>query len=123
MDGLEDKGYMPISMPHNISSFGARCLLEPNTAKIGGTVKHVANDIKVNRGSNDTVSLPVSKKSSTGAALMVTIENLSAADSAFREMDIAKEIAILTKNYILETAPVAMDNKPIYRLRYQPDNQ
>jgi len=44
----------------------------------------------------------------TIANLSVTVENLSAAESAIRDADIAEEVALLTRNQILVQAATAM---------------
>ncbi|MBI4389148.1 MAG: flagellin FliC, partial [Nitrospinae bacterium] len=42
------------------------------------------------------------------ANLSITIENLSSAESAIRDADIAEEVAFLTRNQILVQAATAM---------------
>jgi len=48
----------------------------------------------------------------TIANLSITVENLSAAESAIRDADIAEEVAFLTRNQILVQAATAMVGQP-----------
>jgi len=92
---------MSIKVFRNISSLNAQRFLAPNTA-VKKSVEQSTNGIRINRSSDNDVDFKVSEElSSDNRILNVAIENLSAADSTTREKDIAREIAILTRNYIL----------------------
>ena len=98
---------MSIRVFRNISSLNAQSFLAQNTA-VKKPVERAASGIKVNRGRDDAVDFKVSEGlRSDSRILNITIENLSAADSTTRDTDIAKEIAILTRQYIQITASVA----------------
>ena len=111
---------MPIRIIHNISSLKTQRFLELNS-EVKKSIEQVATGIRINRGS-DAIYLKVSKGlRSDNRILNVTIENLNAADSTIRETDVAKEIAILTRKYILETASGDRENKPIYDSGFRPE--
>ena len=98
---------MSIRIFRNASILGAQRFLESDTAKAGGSVKRMASGGILNQRNGDAVCL---EGLSTGnRSLKVTIENLRAADSTICETDIAKEIATLTRRYIIGTAPTARE--------------
>ena len=113
---------MPIRIFSNISILGSQRFLELDNTKVGKSIKRVTNGVRVNRDNDNTADFKVSEGlRSDNRILNVTIENLNAADSIIRETGVAKEIAILTRKYILETASVDGKNKPIYDSRYRPE--
>ncbi len=67
---------------------------------------------------NDSISIVTQGRGKVGAVqnrlvrtianLSITVENLSAAESAIRDADIAEEVAFLTRNQILVQAAIAM---------------
>jgi len=92
---------MSIRIFRNASILGAQRFLESDTAKAGGSIKRVVSGGILNQRNGDAVCL---EGLSTGnRSLKVTIENLNAADSTIQGTDIAKKIAVLTRDYILET--------------------
>ena len=98
---------MPIRIFRNISALSAQRFSESNTTKFGGSVERVASGIKRNRDSDDAVDIKASEGLHPDDRIFnIKTENLSAADSTITETDIAKEIAILTRKYILETASI-----------------
>ena len=97
-----------IKVFRNMLSLNAQRFLAPNTA-VKKSVEQITNGIRINRDSDNTADFKVSEGlRSDSRILNITIENLSAADSTVFETDIAKEIAILTRKYILETPSVTM---------------
>ena len=103
---------MPIRISRDIPTLDAKRFLESNTTKIGESVRGATSDIRLGQGRGDTVNLPVSEELiNSKLASKVTVENFYAADSTFREANIFKEIAMLTRNYILRTAPAAIEEQ------------
>ena len=100
---------MSIRVFRNMSSLNAQSFLAQNTA-VKKPVERAASGTKVNRGRDGAVDFKVSEglRSDT-RTLKITIENLRAADSTICETDIAKEIATLTRRYIIGAAPTARE--------------
>ena len=112
---------MSIKVFRNMLSLNAQRFLAPNTA-IKKSVGQITNDIRINRSSDDAVDFKVSGElRSDNRIINIAMENLSAADSTIRETGIAKEIAILTRNHILGTASVTMEEQTDLRTKHQPN--
>ena len=102
---------MPIRISRNISTLCAERVLQSKTA-VSRFVEQVADGTKINRVEGDPIDFNVSEGlRSDNQILNVTIENLSAANSTTRETAVAKEIAILTRKYVLQTSSIAMEDQ------------
>mgnify|MGYP001403603003 CR=1 FL=1 len=94
---------MAIKISRVSSTLGTQIFLNTNTA-INSSTERVENSSKINRIFNDTVDFKVSKEPrSENLILSALIENQNAAESTTLGTVNPKEIAILTKNYILKT--------------------
>ena len=101
---------MPIRIFCDISTLGTQRISEPNN-NIDKPVEQ-SNGIRINRGRDDSSDFKISEGLNAGnRILQVTRENLNAASSTIQERDVAKKIAILTRNYILETASGAVEEQ------------
>jgi flagellin len=82
-----------------------------------------AVDAAINGLSNDRASIGSTINSLTGAAdhLAVTIENISAANSGIRDVDVASESANFAKSQVMQQAGIAMlvqaNSQPVLALR------
>jgi flagellin len=83
----------------------------------------MAVDAAINGLSNDRASIGSTINSLTGAAdhLAVTIENISAANSGIRDVDVASESANFAKSQVMQQAGIAMlvqaNSQPVLALR------
>ena len=95
---------MSIKVFRDTSSLCAQKALKLS-AKAEKTVEEVARVSRVHRGGNDIVDIAVARESNLdNITLNITVANLIAADSTTREIDVAKDIAILTRNHIQDTS-------------------
>ena len=63
----------------------------------------------MHRGGDDIIDIAVARKSNLdNITLNITVAYLIAADSTTLEIDVAKDIAILTRNHILEMTSATM---------------
>ena len=101
---------MPIRIFNNTASVNAQRLLGVNNDRLALSVERISSGLRINRGADDAAGLAISEglRSDT-RTLKVTIENLRAADLTICETDIAKEIATLTRRYIIGAAPTARE--------------
>ena len=95
---------MSIRVFRDTSSVYAQKVLKLST-KAEKTVEEVARVSRIHRGGDDIVDIAVARESNLdNITLNITIANLIAADSTTREVDVAKDIALLTRNHIQDTS-------------------
>ena len=99
---------MSIRVFRDTSSLCAQKALNLST-KAEKTVEEVARVSRMHRGGDDIIDIAVARESNLdNITLNITVANLIAADSTTREIDVAKDIAILTRNHILKTRLVGI---------------
>ena len=102
---------MPIKVSQDMSSLGTQRFFKSNSA-INNSAKPEKNVAKIDRVAGDTVNFKVSKgPRSKNRILSIVAENLNAADSINCGTAKPKEIAVLTKNYILKTSSASMKSQ------------
>ena len=102
---------MPTKISRDIPSLGTEKFLQSKTV-VNKFVDQVGNSTKINRGKDDSIGFNAFEGLRSGNKILnVTIENLSAADSTTHGKTIAKEIAILTRKYILQTTSIATEDQ------------
>ena len=102
---------MPIKVSQGMSTLGTQRFLKSNTV-INNSAKRMENRSKVDPIIDDTVNLKVSTEPhSKNRILSILVENRNAAESTIPDTANPKEIAVLTKNYVLKNYSPNMERQ------------